>query len=1116
MAQADGTILIDTEIDADGMKAGSEEVESAVRNMAKSVEGLGTKAKTALNKQIDSFTKLNVEFTAQQKKVDTLKKKIEEYGKQKIPTTEYKEIQEQISQAEKKINSLLNAQEKFLQLGGKQDSQRYKSLQYDIDELTNTIRYAKEELKDLEESGKAFTLGSGTKEAAVDMKRLEAEMRRLSDMNNRLGTSYSSIKGQVNDYKNNLAKTDSAQKKAKKSNDGLNKSLKNTGKSAKSASFGLGKMLGTSILFSFVFQAISGVTNAIKDGFTNLAQYSSTTNNSISMLWSSLERLKNSLATAFAPILDVVAPILSKFIDMISTAASYVSMFFSFLSGKSTYTRAVAVQKDYASSLKDTASGANDAADAINDATKAAEDYLSPLDDINRYTVQNKNSGISSGSIGGASSADGPLFEEVPIKNAAKIEDFLQKILKLLKPTTDALKRLWNEGLKELRDFSADALIDFYNLFLKPLGKWALGTGFPMLIDAFNRFLKKVDWDKLNKSLEEFWKALEPFAEAVGTGIIEFFDDLLSFGADVLNFVLPGIFEGLADILNSIDEEDAETIGYVLGAIITAATVRKIGKAISNITGLGNALGSLKNGLKNFKAGTPTKGNIAALSLLSWFGADILADTLAEAITGKDFTSATTIVKDTISGFLNDGFEGGIENFVNGLGGNIATSVQWMMEEIFGEDSEAAKTARRWAESSNFWEEFAKPWLDKLPETIKNVASNGIYGKAIVPLFEGLGKAIEENKDGNIFTTYIGPALSDLGNNLLTGIRDGFTGQFSKMQEAVTGFFSNFSTWFTNGGKMTEKEARSIYGVIGDVITGKWQDTYGESKSIWDAAKTAITGKWTEIKNAAPRTFDGIKNTIGNVWNNIKGTTSNTWNTIKSSLSTGWQGISSNASSIFSGIRSNMSNIWSNISSNTSSVWGSISSNVQRVWNGLKGTASNSFNAIKSVVSNVWNGIRSITSNIWNGIVSTIKGAVNGIIGGINGMIRGVVSGINSVISALNRFNVKIPSWVPIFGGKTFGFNLRTISAPQIPYLASGAVIPPNKEFMAVLGDQNHGNNIEAPESLIRRIVREESGSNGNTYEITAKVGRKELFKIVLDEAKLARQQTGKNPFEMA
>lgn len=87
----------------------------------------------------------------------------------------------------------------------------------------------------------------------------------------------------------------------------------------------------------------------------------------------------------------------------------------------------------------------------------------------------------------------------------------------------------------------------------------------------------------------------------------------------------------------------------------------------------------------------------------------------------------------------------------------------------------------------------------------------------------------------------------------------------------------------------------------------------------------------------------------------------------------------------------------------------------------------------------------------------------------------------------------------------------------QLPYLASGAVIPPNKEFLAVLGDQKQGNNIEAPESLIRRIVREEtSGNSSNTYEVSAKVGRKELFKIIIDEAKMQRTQTGRNPFELA
>lgn len=131
-------------------------------------------------------------------------------------------------------------------------------------------------------------------------------------------------------------------------------------------------------------------------------------------------------------------------------------------------------------------------------------------------------------------------------------------------------------------------------------------------------------------------------------------------------------------------------------------------------------------------------------------------------------------------------------------------------------------------------------------------------------------------------------------------------------------------------------------------------------------------------------------------------------------------------------------------------------------------------------------------------------------------MIRGVVSGINTVIRALNGLSFDVPDWVPGFGGKKFGFNIKEFDAPQLPYLASGAVIPPNKEFMAVLGDQTHGNNIEAPESLIRKIVREESSGSGNKYEVVAKVGRKELFRMMIDEAKMQRVQTGRNPFELA
>ena len=124
-----------------------------------------------------------------------------------------------------------------------------------------------------------------------------------------------------------------------------------------------------------------------------------------------------------------------------------------------------------------------------------------------------------------------------------------------------------------------------------------------------------------------------------------------------------------------------------------------------------------------------------------------------------------------------------------------------------------------------------------------------------------------------------------------------------------------------------------------------------------------------------------------------------------------------------------------------------------------------------------WEGVRAIAQNVWDGIVALVKGAVNLVIDCVNALVRGVTAALNGVIGALNTIHVTIPEWVPVYGGRQFGVALPGVSAPQIPRLAQGAVIPPGAEFLAVLGDQRHGRNLEAPEDLIRQIVREEGAS---------------------------------------
>ena len=152
----DGSIVINTKIRTDGVKAGSQEIEAGLRRAADRVNNLGTSAKNAINKQIDAFAKLNNEYSAQEQKVESLRQKVASYANQNIPTTEYKKLQDEIKTTTEKMNQLIKAQEWFVSNGGDINSNIYKDQQRTVNEWSNSIENAKNKLADLEKSGKAF------------------------------------------------------------------------------------------------------------------------------------------------------------------------------------------------------------------------------------------------------------------------------------------------------------------------------------------------------------------------------------------------------------------------------------------------------------------------------------------------------------------------------------------------------------------------------------------------------------------------------------------------------------------------------------------------------------------------------------------------------------------------------------------------------------------------------------------------------------------------------------------------------------------------------------------------------------------------------------------------
>lgn len=149
---------------------------------------------------------------------------------------------------------------------------------------------------------------------------------------------------------------------------------------------------------------------------------------------------------------------------------------------------------------------------------------------------------------------------------------------------------------------------------------------------------------------------------------------------------------------------------------------------------------------------------------------------------------------------------------------------------------------------------------------------------------------------------------------------------------------------------------------------------------------------------------------------------------------------------------------------------GIFSSDMDKVMEGLK----TMFSGLKQAGSAMLSGLKDAMLAFLSWLNDATGGAVNSVISLINGMIAVVCDGWNALASLLS---IDIPGVVSI--------SLpQFTSIPQIPYLAEGAVIPPNREFLAVLGDQTHGTNIEAPEDLIRQIVREESGGDGRVAQL--------------------------------
>lgn len=365
----------------------------------------------------------------------------------------------------------------------------------------------------------------------------------------------------------------------------LGDSIKNLGKHSGSTGDAFNKGFKMFIRYGLgvrsLFALINKLRRALIEGFGNLAQVNEPFNRAMSEMMTALNTLKNSFASAFAPIIEVVSPILTHFINLLAEAVTKVGMFIATLTGKSSYARALPVYQDYAASVDKTSKSSKKAAKATKDQNKAAKELkrtLAGFDDI-EILEDNKDTGTGTSGTDGTNIADSvaSAFETVPLgsafedlakklKDAWKNADFTEigKLIgEKLKSALDSIP--WDK-IKDTLKKIAKSIATFLNGFLETPGLFTsigttLGEAFNSAFEFLESFITNFHWSSLGTAIRDLivsaletvdWELIYRTMKDLGSGIGEAINSALD-DPTIWSTIFTSISNGLNSIVYGVD-----------------------------------------------------------------------------------------------------------------------------------------------------------------------------------------------------------------------------------------------------------------------------------------------------------------------------------------------------------------------------------------------------------------------------------------------------------------------------------------------------------------------------------------------------------------------------------
>ena len=303
--------------------------------------------------------------------------------------------------------------------------------------------------------------------------------------------------------------------------------------------------------------------------------------------------------------------------------------------------------------------------------------------------------------------------------------------------------------------------------------------------------------------------------------------------------------------------------------------------------------------------------------------------------------------------------------------------------------------------------------------------AGGLFAASFMELYDTITRNIKVLQDlpGTIKQDI--ENFKAIGNTILTGakkIKDVIAEAAGQAAEKVSSAFES---------------AKTASAAALEDIKGKWDTFISALKSKKDQLAETMAAGFNQIKTAGAAAVQELKQK----WDAFYSALVTAANAVKQAFTDAWNTIKTAGSSAFNSVKSAWNSAGSWAKNTGDAIANSFASGLQAL-----------VQKVQQIASQVKQIIESIKSTI-SGAMSSVGSSLNSLRSSASSIIGGITSGISSAFSSITT--------------RSYSFNF--------PHLAAGAVIPPNREFAAILGDQANGTNIETPEGLLRQIFREEA-----------------------------------------